>query len=91
METNIRLTLALQEEDRIGINVADPEQTDIDCSDIVRVLAEEYNGSYEVTPSVYEQYLPTADKYLTRDVNVHKITYSETSNDTGTTVYIANE
>jgi len=81
METNIRLTLALQEEDRIGIN----------CSDIVRVLAEEYNGSYEVTPSVYEQYLPTADKYLTRDVNVHKITYSETSNDTGTTVYIANE
>ena len=79
METNIRLTLALQEEDRIGINVTDPEQTD------------KYNGSYEVTPSVYEQYLPTADKYLTRDVNVHKITYSETSNDTGTTVYIANE
>ena len=78
METNIRLTLALQEEDRIGINVTG-------------VLAEEYNGSYEVTPSVYEQYLPTADKYLTRDVNVHKITYSETSNDTGTTVYIANE
>lgn len=76
METNIRLTLALQEEDRIGINVTD---------------AEEYKGSYEVTPSVYEQYLPTADKYLTRDVNVHKITYSETSNDTGTTVYIAND
>lgn len=91
METNIRLTLDLQEDDQIDIEVTDPEQADIDCSDIVRILTEEYKGAYEVTPSVYEQYLPTADKYLTRDVNIHKITYSETSNDTGTTVYIANE
>lgn len=52
-----------------------------------------YDGTYSVTPSVYEaQVLGTAGKYLEEDVNVKKIPYFETSNTSGgNTVYIGTE
>ncbi len=43
----------------------------------------EYSGSYEVTPTVYEQYLATRECVLANDITVHKIPYYETSNLSG--------
>lgn len=49
-----------------------------------------YEGSYEVTPSVEAQSLPTAEKYMKKDVNVLAIPYFDVSNPAGgSTVYIA--
>ncbi len=52
-----------------------------------------YTGSYEVTPSVVgEQVLQTKDKYMTDDLVILEIPYSEVSNTTdGITVYIGKE
>lgn len=52
---------------------------------------EAYDGDYEVTPKVYLQTLDTDDKYMREDVQVKAIPYFETSNESGTTVYIGNE
>ena len=43
----------------------------------------EYAGSYEVTPTSQEQYLVTANKTLTANVNVHATPYTEASNQFG--------
>ena len=51
-----------------------------------------YEGVYDVTPQAKSAViLPTKDRLLSRDVNVKKIPYYETSNQTGVTVYIASE
>ena len=42
-----------------------------------------YDGEYEVTPTAYAQYLDTSNKFLKRDVTVHKVPYLETSNESG--------
>lgn len=50
---------------------------------------EAYEGSYVVTPRTSEQTLPTQNTVLIDDVTVHKIPYSEVSNNAGgTTVTI---
>ena len=54
--------------------------------------AEEYTGSYEVTPQVEAQRLETKGKIMREDVQIQKIPYYETSNTAGgSTVYIAKE
>lgn len=52
-----------------------------------------YTGSYEVTPSVAgEQVLQTKDKYMTDNLVILEVPYSEVSNTVdGITVYIGNE
>ena len=50
-----------------------------------------YTGEYEVTPKSFEQELLTKSKNMKNDVLVHKIPYYETSNLTGTTVYIGGD
>lgn len=51
-----------------------------------------YEGSYEVTPHYYGQRLETAQKTLSRDVTVHPIEISRTTNPAGgKTVYIGVE
>ena len=47
-----------------------------------------YTGDYEVTPTRYEQYLPTQGKTMREDVNVHEIPYYQTANPYGTTFVI---
>ena len=47
-----------------------------------------YDGDYEVTPKKAEQKLETNDKFMVDDVKVKGIPYYETSNISGTTVYI---
>lgn len=49
-----------------------------------------YSGAYEVTPLAgADTILATKQKVLTEDVTVFKVPYFETSNEHGTTVYIA--
>lgn len=51
-----------------------------------------YDGTYDVIPKARTmQTLETNRKYMEDDVRVHEIPYYETSNEQGTTVYIANE
>ena len=51
-----------------------------------------YEGDYTVTPKAHEAtILPTTGKTMTNDVTVIEIPYYETSNVSGSTVYIANE
>ena len=47
-----------------------------------------YEGAYVVTPLSTEQTLETTGKTMQEDVTVLPIPYFETSNETGTTVYI---
>lgn len=47
-----------------------------------------YEGEYSVTPSSAVQTLETRGKTMREDVTVLAIPYFETSNESGTTVYI---
>ncbi len=51
-----------------------------------------YDGKYNITPLAYnEQVLMTANKLLKKNIIVDKVPYTETHNESGTTVYIAKE
>lgn len=53
---------------------------------------EPYDGSYEITPKIEKQTMPTEGKVMVSDVTIHKIPYFEVSNNGGgNTVYIADE
>ena len=53
---------------------------------------EEYKGSYEVTPKVEAQTMPTKDKLLIEDMTIKAIPIFKVSNTTGgNTVFIGNE
>ena len=47
------------------------------------VGVELYDGSYEVTPRLYSQYLDTDGKLMEDDVTVYEIPISRTTNPTG--------
>lgn len=49
-----------------------------------------YTGDYIVIPAVHDQILPTNGLRMTDDVTVTEIPYYETSNESGITVFIAN-
>ena len=53
---------------------------------------EQYEGDYNVTPTIESQTLPTKKKLMAEDVNIKGIPIFETDNlSGGTTVYIAKE
>lgn len=52
-------------------------------------VLDDYHGPYVVTPQTVEQTLPTEDKHMVRDVTVLSVPYYEVSNQSGITVYIA--
>lgn len=47
-----------------------------------------YQGSYDITPRVTSQTLPTANKVMKKNVLVEEIPYFETANQYGDTIYI---
>ena len=52
----------------------------------------DYTGSYEATPKVEKQTLPTKDKHMTDNVTIQAIPCFEVSNECGgSTVYIGSE
>lgn len=51
-----------------------------------------YEGSYEVTPKVESQTMPTKGKLLVKDMKIKEVPVFRVSNSSGgTTVYIASE
>lgn len=51
-----------------------------------------YTGDYVIIPKAHEEViLETKDKTMADDVTVKKVPYYETSNEVGTTIYIASE
>lgn len=51
-----------------------------------------YEGPYEVTPKVDAQTMPTKDKCMRENMEIHGVPYFETTNTAGgNTVYIAKE
>ena len=61
-------------------------------TDVIGGDIEEYKGSYEVTPKVEEQVLPTAEKVMRNDVKIKEIPIFTVSNNSGgNTVFIGSE
>lgn len=50
-----------------------------------------YDGDYTITPKVDAQTLATKDTRMRDDVTIKAIPYFETSNDSGTTIFIGSE
>ena len=44
---------------------------------------EEYEGEYIVTPTFFQQTLPTEDKHLSQNITINPIPYKETLNASG--------
>lgn len=69
------------------------EAVDLENSTAINVIyydAPLYEGEYDVVPlAASEVVLPTKNKLCTDDITVNKIPRHETSNDYGTTFYIA--
>lgn len=55
------------------------------------IKADIYQGDYTVIPKSYEQNLLTKNKHMVDDVLIQEIPYHETSNESGTTVYIGGD
>lgn len=54
--------------------------------------AEHYDGDYSVVPKAFaEQTLETQGKIMNKNVTVKAVPYFETSNEEGTTIFIASE
>lgn len=72
----------------INVENAVEQKVDIEQDIIIVPVYEDvplYEGEYGVTPKVTEQTLPTAQKFLARDVTIEKIPYFEVSNNSGGT------
>lgn len=55
---------------------------------IKREAVTDYDGPYTAVPGTEPVTLKTRDRYLTKDITVFQIPYWETSNTSGTTVFI---
>ena len=71
------------------VSFSDSQHFDVDFGGNARITP--YDGSYTVTPKVSEQTLPTKERYMNNDVTVYGVPRYDTSNEYGTTVYIASE
>lgn len=86
-------------ESKVGINAKFNSSTvsiDTAFADLQKVTVREdvipYMGEYNITPKVEAQTIPTAQKFMTDDVQIKAIPYFETSNNyDGETVYIGSE
>lgn len=84
-ETNAQIKTTLESNDaQVSAAYEDSrEQFDTDFGELFYggdVNIEEYEGAYEVTPSVKAQTLKTAEKKMKQDVLVKEIPYAEVSN-----------
>lgn len=88
---NINLDISEPMTDTLTIDKTDPLTMNLDMAVIVGGGVP-YTGEYTVTPKAHEQtVLQTKRKLMLNDVTVLEVPYFETSNISGTTVYIAEE
>ena len=88
-----RFNVKFEKQDYFNVDFKSNKQFSMKFGEVIEVPAEIISDTYEgitnVTPKPYEaQILQTKDKRVLEDITVEKIPYFETSNDTGTTVFI---
>ena len=82
-ESKVRFDVGFEHND--GFDVSFGELSYIPTTEI-------YSGSYEITPMVTSQEIPTAEKYMKYDMTINAIPYFDVSNTAGgSTVYIGKE
>lgn len=52
-------------------------------SGVIRITPEPYRGAYTVTPDVSDVVLPTAERYLDRDITFEKVKTTRVRNASG--------
>lgn len=82
------VTAKMSDIEPVSVTIPKQEPLTPEYSEYIAIGAEEYSGSYEVIPKTEAQILATTDKLMRDDVIVYAIPYYETSNVSGTTVYI---
>ena len=76
----------------ISVSNASPQEISIQSNMQVVIGGEVYSGSYDITPKVEAQTLPTRDKVMVDDITIQAIPYYETGNaQGGNTVYIGSD
>lgn len=85
-----KLTFVLDGGESLSFALVDDGDLTFDVSTPRVINADAYDGDYEVIPKTYSQTLGTKLKFMTDDMTIKEIPYFETSNEDGTTVYIAN-
>lgn len=58
---------------------------------VIHSDAPDYEGEYEVTPSIEAQTLNTKNTTMREDVEIHKIPYFDVANEYGRTIYIGSD
>lgn len=94
----MRLAVSFSEIDRgFNVNFSEINRTfdpSIWEAVVVKIVndVDPYEGSYEVTPKVTAQTIPTAQKFLTEDMRINSIPYHDVKNTSGgNTIFIGNE
>ena len=80
-ENVIDIKVDFDGEDDFKCSVFD-DGNEFEC-DMGEFMSQMYDGAYEITPTSYEQMLPTKHKTLIKNVVVHKTPYYETTNEAG--------
>lgn len=76
-----QINVLFDEDDGFGCDFTANDS--FECDFDKDIAPDEYQGSYEVTPTASEQYLQTMNKTLTKNVTVHSTPYYEASNEQG--------
>lgn len=79
----IEVTLVEQQQFNVEFSENSEYQVEIGTELIIVSDYEVYTGSYTVTPSSAVQTIYTSGKYVSKDINVEAIPYSEVGNDAG--------
>lgn len=83
ISTGASVTAAVSTGAAVAVSIAQTASVGVGVGTQTYRASDPYTGSYEVTPTAYEQGLPTAGKSMVRNVTVHSVPYHETSNESG--------
>lgn len=92
MPTTYKFKIA-ERDQTFAFGMPKAEEMEFDSTLAIQLInTDTYTGEYVVIPKAHEEtVLETKDKTMADDVTVRKVPYYETSNQTGTTIYIASE
>lgn len=92
MPTTYKFKIA-ERDQTFAFGMPKAEEMEFDSTLAIQLInTDTYTGEYVVIPKAHkETVLETKDKTMADDVTVRKVPYYETSNQTGTTIYIASE
>lgn len=77
------VTTAVSTGASVSVAISSPVEVGIGVGTQTHRAEDPYVGSYEATPTAYEQSMPTKGKTMTRNVTIHKVPYAETTNESG--------